>query len=67
MHTRNAICLAILAAFVAGLGWVLNRLSESMEFSSFMIFGVVTIAAMVTGGYVWDWYSAGRTNPPRSH
>jgi hypothetical protein len=56
MHMRNAICLSLLAAFVAGLSWVLGLLSKSMEFSSFMIFCVVTFALMVTAGYAYDYF-----------
>src|ERR1700675_4403789 len=55
MHMRNLICSLLLAAFVAALGYGLRALSHSMEFSSFMIFGVVTVAIMVSCGFAWDW------------
>jgi hypothetical protein len=60
MHTRNVICSVVLAAFVATLGWALRLLSKSMEFSSFMIFGIVTIAIMVSLGFAWDRYERNR-------
>lgn len=60
MHVRNAICLTLLTAIMAGLSWALGLLSKAMEFSSFMIFGVVTIAAMISCGFAWDRYEASR-------
>jgi hypothetical protein len=61
MHMRNAICTAILVAFISALSWALGLLSRSIEFSSFMIFGVVTVAIMVTAGYAWDYYERRRS------
>ncbi|SIO53843.1 hypothetical protein SAMN05443247_07627 [Bradyrhizobium erythrophlei] len=61
MHMRNAICLSILAAFVAALGYGLRQLSHAMDFSSFMLFGVVTIAVMVGLGFAWDRHVARRS------
>jgi hypothetical protein len=58
MHVRNTICLVILGVFVYSLSWALALLSKGMEFSSFMIFGVVTIAIMVSLGFAWDRYEA---------
>jgi hypothetical protein len=59
-NARNAICLSLLVAFIAGANWALTALSQSMEFSSFMIFGVVTVALMASGGFAWDWYEQRR-------
>ncbi len=56
MNIRNAILLTLMTAFVAGLSWALRALSHAMEWSSFMIFGVVTITLMVTAGYAWDHF-----------
>jgi hypothetical protein len=41
------------------VSWALHWLSKGMEFSNFMIFGVLGIAAMVSCGYAWDYLSAG--------
>jgi len=50
------ICSVLMIAFVTGLSWVLRELSQAMEFSSFMLFGVVTIALIISAGYAWDHY-----------
>lgn len=60
MSMRNAICLSVLIAFATALSYGLRQLSQSMDFSSFMLFGVVTIGLMVAGGYAWDRYEASR-------
>jgi hypothetical protein len=54
MLMRNVICSLALAAFVAGLEYGLRALSHSMEFSSFMIFCIVTFAIMVSLGFLYD-------------
>jgi hypothetical protein len=54
-----AILFALMTAFIAGLSWALHWLPKGMEFSNFMIFGVLGIAAMVSCGYAWDYLSAG--------
>jgi hypothetical protein len=59
-NARNAICLSLLTAWVVGLSYFLRQLSQSMEFSSFMIFCVVTVAIMVAGGFAWDRFEASR-------
>ena len=61
MNMRNAICLALLIAFIAGANWALTLLSKNMEFSSFMVFGAVTVAIMVLCGFAWDWYERRRS------
>jgi hypothetical protein len=63
MLLRNIICAALLAAFISGLSWALHALSKSMDFWSFMILGVVTIALMVTAGFAYDRYER-RNLPP---
>ena len=40
-NARNAICLSLLIAFIVGANWALTSLSQSLEFSRFMIFGAV--------------------------
>jgi hypothetical protein len=64
MNIRNAILFTLMTAFIAGLNWLLRGLSHAMEWSSFILFGVVTIALMVSGGYAWDWLTGG---PRASH
>lgn len=51
--TRNVVCTALLAAFVAGMNWALVALSKAMEFSTFMVFGICLIATMIACGYAW--------------
>jgi hypothetical protein len=62
-NARNAICLTLLIAFIAGANWALGRLSQSMQFSHFMIFGAVTIALMIAGGFAWDHFERHRRLP----
>jgi glucose uptake protein GlcU len=62
-NARNAICLSLLIAFIAGANWALGQLSKSMEFASFMIFGAVTVAIMVCLGFAWDWIERRRSRP----
>ena len=67
MFMRNLICSLALAAFVAALGYGLRQLSHSIEFSSFMLFCVVTFAIMVTAAFAWDRYerrNSRRLPPP---
>lgn len=56
MTLRNAVCSIILGAFVYGLSWLLGLLSKAMPFGFFMIFGVVTIAIMISSGYAYDQF-----------
>lgn len=56
--SRNAILFALMAAFIVGMNWALVAISKTMEFSSFVIFGICLIATMIAGGYAWDWLSA---------
>jgi hypothetical protein len=60
MRMRNLICSVVLATFVASLSWALRLLSQSLDFSSFMVFGVVTITIMVSLGFAWDRYERNR-------
>jgi lysylphosphatidylglycerol synthetase-like protein (DUF2156 family) len=62
-NARNAICLSLLIAVMSGLGWGLHALSKAMSFSGFMVFGVITVALMIIGGFVWDRFE--RNRPPR--
>lgn len=55
-NARNAICTAILVAFIAALSWALGLLHRSVDLSSFMIFGAVTFALMVIAGYAFDYW-----------
>lgn len=54
---RNAILIALMVAFVSALSWALGLLSHAMDFSSFMLFGLLTIALMIAGGFAWDRYA----------
>jgi hypothetical protein len=56
INAKPAILLTLMVAFVAGLGWAMLALSKNMEFSSFLIFGVVTNALMIIAGFGWDFY-----------
>lgn len=44
----------------SGLGW----LERHLEFSSFMIFAVVTFAVMVLCGFAWDRHEARSARRP---
>ena len=65
MHMRNAICLSLLIAFVAALGYGLRELSQSMEFGAFMLFCIATFTFMVACGFAWDHYAAYRERSSR--
>jgi hypothetical protein len=54
----NAICMAVFVAIMAAANWALVALSETMEFWSFMIFGVVLIAAIIGLSFAWDHVAA---------
>ncbi len=56
MFMRNLICSLLLAAFVAALGYGLRQISHAVEFSNFMIFGVIGIALMISCGYAFDYW-----------
>jgi ammonia channel protein AmtB len=60
MHFRSFISFLILTAFAAGASWALGELAEDMKFSSFLIFGVVTVT-MVSCGFAWDWFERRRS------
>jgi hypothetical protein len=60
-NARNAICLSLLVLCIVGANWALTALSRSIEFSSFMIFGAVTVALMASCGFAWDWYERRRS------
>ena len=55
-----AICVALMTAFIMGMNCGLGWLAWQMEFSSFMVLGVLGIAAMIGCGYAWDWLTARR-------
>jgi len=53
-NAQNAILFALMTAAIAGMSWGLGWVREHMEFSSFMIFAVVTFAIMVCCGFAVD-------------
>jgi uncharacterized membrane protein YfcA len=55
---RNIICTSALAVFIVAFSSALSWLSRSVEFSNFMIFGVLGIALMVSLGYAFDYWQS---------
>jgi hypothetical protein len=56
--SRIAVCLALLAAYCAAVRWALYWVADHVDFSSFMILGILTIATMVSCGFAYDHFQA---------
>ena len=67
LNAKPAILFAAMTAFIVGLTWALRALSHAMEWSRFMLFGIMTIVTMVGCGYLYDWLTAGRAGSADTH
>ena len=67
LNAKPAILFTLMTAFIVGLTWALRALSHAMEWSSFMLFGIMTIVTMVGCGYLYDWLTARRADSADTH
>jgi hypothetical protein len=60
-NVRETVLTLFMIAFVSGMSWALYWISDHMAFSSFMLFGLVSLGLMVSCGFAWDRYEAARS------